>query len=215
MFRIKNTGFLHILVDLIPRVKLLLGTTNIKATIPEIVVSTAAIDRFSRLVFSNRQTIQSDSCRKAVKLAKAFRHIRAYANSLYLAITDGFREECHTHEMRLYLEERVDIAADILQRDGKGNSTASLMNFVLVFTAGRQVFDKEGCDNNFKVSLDNLTRQDNRADTLVRLSFISQRTPSPLKPAIASVAGICSRKAAAPNAASHSRSKAASRSGPS
>ena len=50
-----------ILVDLAPRVKLLLGITDIKDTIQDIDDGTAAVDRFSRLVFSNRQTIQSDS----------------------------------------------------------------------------------------------------------------------------------------------------------
>lgn len=123
---------------------------------------------------------------------------------MYLAITDGFREDCHdSHETRLYLEDRVDIAADILQRVGKANSTTPLMNFDLVFTAGTgpkervfyetvvQVFDEDDCDDNFNLSLDKLTRQDSRADTLVRLSFVPQRSSSPSKPIIASVASIC------------------------
>ncbi|KAF6234026.1 hypothetical protein HO173_007856 [Letharia columbiana] len=193
-----------ILVDLAPRVKLLLGITDIKATIQEIDDGTAALDRFSRLILSNRQTIQSDSSRKAVKLAKAFRHIRTFASTLYLAITDGFREECHdSHETRLYLDDRVDIAADILRRVGKANSVTPLMIFDLVFTAGTcpkervfyetvvQVFDEDDCDDNFNLSLDNQTRRDSRPNTLVGLSFVSQRASSPSKPAIASVASIC------------------------
>ena len=186
--------------------KLLLGITDIKATIQEIDDGTAALDRFSRLVSSNRQTIQSDSSRKAVKLAKAFRQIRTFASNLYLAITDGFREECHaSHETRLFLDDRVDSAADILQRIGKANSTTPLMVFDLVFTAGTpqqkqvcyetvvQVFDKDDYDDNLNLPQDNLTRQDSRADTLIGLSFVPQRSrsSSPSRPPIASVASIC------------------------
>lgn len=184
--------------------KLLLGITDIKAAIQEIDDGTAALERFSRLTLSNRQTIQSDSSRKALRLAKAFRHVRTFASTLYLAITDGFREECHdSHETRLYLEDRVDIAADILQRVGKANSTTPLMIFDLVFTADTrpkervcyetvvQVFNEDDSDDNVNLSLDNPTRRDSRADTLVGLSFVSQRSSSPSKPAIASVASIC------------------------
>ena len=184
--------------------KLLLGITDIKAAIQEIDDGTATLERFSRLTLSNRQTIQSDSSRKALKLAKAFRHVRTFASTLYLAITDGFREECHdSHETRLYLEDRVDIAADILQRVGKANSTTPLMIFDLVFTADTrpkervcyetvvQVFNEDDSDDNVNLSLDNPTRRDSRADTLVGLSFVSQRSSSPSKPAIASVASIC------------------------
>ena len=195
----------NILVDLAPRVKLLLGITDIKSTIQEIDDGTAALDRFSRLILSNRQTIQSDSSRKAVKLAKAFRQIRTLASTLYLAITDGFREECHdSHETRLYLDDRVDTAADILQRVGKANSAAPLMIFDLVFTAGTrpkeqvfyetavQIFDEEDCNDNYNLSLDRQSRRDSRADTLVGLYFVPpSRTPSPSKPAIDSVASIC------------------------
>lgn len=153
---------------------------------------------------SNRETIQSDSSRKAIKLAKAFRHIRTLASTLYLAITDGFREECHnSHETRLYLDDRVDIATDILQRVGKANSIIPLMIFDLVFTARTrpkervfyetavQVFNEDDCDNNFNLSLDRQSRRDSRAETLVGISFVSDRTPSPSKPAIDSVASIC------------------------
>ena len=184
--------------------KLLLGITDIKATIQELDDGTAALDRFSRLTLSNRQTIQSDSSRKAAKLAKAFRHIRSFASSLYLAITDGFREECHdSHETRLYLEDRVDTATDILHRVGKAKSSTPVMMFDLVFTAGEppkervfyetvvQVFDEDECDDNFKVSFDHFSRQDSHADTLVGLSFVSQRSSSPSKPTIDSVASIC------------------------
>ena len=194
----------NILGDLAPRVKLLLGINDIKATIQEIDDGTAALERFSRLTLSNRETIQSSSSQKAVKLAKAFRHIRTFASTLYLAITDGFRDGCHdSHETRLYLDDRVDSAADILQRVGKANSITPLMIFDLVFTAGTrpkerffyetavQVFDEDDCEDNFNLSLDRQPRRDSRADTLVGISFVSHRTPSPSKPAIDSVASIC------------------------
>ena len=184
--------------------KLLLGITDIKVTIEEIDGATASLDRFSRLTLSNRQIIQSDSSRKAVKLAKAFRHIRTFASTLYLAITDGFRDECHdNHETRLYLEDRVDTAAEILQRAGKTNSATPLMIFDLVFAACNrpkerffyetavQVFEEDENDNDPSISLQRLSRPDSRADTLVGLTFVSQRASSPSKPAIASIASIC------------------------
>ena len=194
----------NMLVDLAPRVKLLLGITDIKATIEEIDSNTAALDRFSRLILSNRQTIQGDSSRKAVKLAKAFRHMRSFASTLYLAITDGFREQCHdTHETRLYLEDRVDIASDILHRVGKADSTSPLVIFDLVFTTGTcakerisyktavQVFEEDDCDDSVRFSTNNLNRPDSRADTLTGLAFAPQRSSSPSRPVIASAASIC------------------------
>jgi hypothetical protein len=192
----------NILVDLVPRVKLLLGINDMKVTIQEIDDGTAALDRFSRLILSNRQTIQSDSSRKAAKLAKALRHIQTFASALYLAILDGFREGCHdNHETRLYLEDRVDIAADILQRVGKANSTTPLIIFDLIFAAGTSqkervfyetavlVFDENDCDDNSNLSLGDLSRQDGHADSLVRL--LMSQTSSPSKPEIASVSSIC------------------------
>ena len=194
----------NLLTDLAPRVKLLLGTTDIKATIEEIDGGTAALDRFSRLILSNRQTMQSDSSRKAVKLAKALRHMRSFASTLYLAITDGFREQCHdTHETRLYLDDRVEIASDILHRVGRANSTAPLMIFDLVFTTGTcakgrvsyktavQVFEEDDCEDSVHLSINNLNRPDSRAETLVGLSFASQRSASPSRPVIASAVSIC------------------------
>lgn len=184
--------------------KLFLDMTNIKATIQELDGGTAALERFSRLIMSNRQTVQGDPSRKAVKLAKAFRHIRTFACTLYLAITDGFREGCHdSHETRLYLDDRMDLAAGILQRLGKANYTAPLMGFDLVFIAATQpkeqvfyetavqVFGEDDGDENSNLSVDNLSRPQSRADTLVRLSFVAPRTPSPSRPPIASVASIC------------------------
>jgi hypothetical protein len=172
-----------------------------KATIQEIDDGTAALDRFSRLTLSNRQTIQSNSSRKALNLAKALRHIRKFATTLYLAILDGFREGCHdNHETRLYLEDRVDIAADILQRIGKSNSTTPLIIFDLVFTVGTgqknvsyetavQVFDEDDCDENFNLALEDPIYQDSRANSVVRL-LVSQ-TSSALKREIASISSIC------------------------
>ena len=186
--------------------KLILGITDIKTTIQEIDDGTAALDRFSRLILSNRQTIQSDSSRKATKLAKAFRHIQTFASTLYLAITDGFQEECHdSHETRLYLEDRLDIAPDILQRVGKANSASPLMIFDLVFTAAAgpkervfyetvvQVFDEEECEDSLSLTPDRLPRQDSRTEMLVGLSFVTQRSrsSSPSKPAIATIPNIC------------------------
>ncbi len=137
------------MADLAPRIKLLLSVTDMKTTIEEIDDSTAALERFTRLVLSNRQTVQNSASRSAVKLAKALRHIRAFASSLYTAILDGFQQQgrnCHTeHEARLYLEDRIDLAPALLRQIGDVSSAeAPLMYFDVVFTAsnahGERIF---------------------------------------------------------------------------
>ncbi|KAH8892764.1 hypothetical protein GQ53DRAFT_119164 [Thozetella sp. PMI_491] len=139
----------NLAVDLAPRVKLLLGITDIKSTIKDIDANTNALERFSRLVISNRPIIQSPSSRAAVKLSRALRHIRTFAGSLYTAILEGFQQQeqsCHEqHETRLYLDDRVDLAPDLLRRIGNDSIAESpLMCFEVVFTAslgsGNRVF---------------------------------------------------------------------------
>ncbi|TPX12467.1 uncharacterized protein E0L32_006879 [Thyridium curvatum] len=196
----------NLLADLGPRVKLMLGITDMKDIIEEIDEGTAALERFSRLALSNRQTVQSSSSRKAVKLAKALRHIRTFANSLYLGILEAFREDCHdAHATRLYLDDRIDIAPDILSRVGKSDHTAPLMKFDLVFTGvgqkdkvfyetAVQVFGEDDRDDGFSIVIDDdkLAHQQDDRRLASQVTLLVSRSPSPgPKPEIASIADLC------------------------
>lgn len=130
------------MADLAPRIKLLLGITDIKDMIQEIDKCSDGLERFSRLTLSNCQSINSISSRNSLKLAKAFRQIRTLADDLYQAVLNGFRDECHeSHEARLYLDDRIDIAHQVLHRRGAADADAPLMMFDLVFHAGGQKGD--------------------------------------------------------------------------
>lgn len=72
----------NFLNDMPPRAKLLLEITNIKTTIQQVDDDTAAFERLARLILSDRQSIQSGSCRNAVKLIKACRHIWTFASTI-------------------------------------------------------------------------------------------------------------------------------------
>ncbi|RDW93384.1 uncharacterized protein DSM5745_00706 [Aspergillus mulundensis] len=95
--------------DLIPRVKLVFGVSELKATIRDIDDTTNTLTRFSNLVISNRRDAGDSPSRKATKLAKVLRQVRGSANDLYHAIHRGLGAGCHsTHETQLMLEDRID-----------------------------------------------------------------------------------------------------------
>ncbi|KAG8161123.1 hypothetical protein KVR01_009387 [Diaporthe batatas] len=131
-----------LMADLGPRLKLVLGITDMKEMIQEIDKCSNALERFSKLALSNCQAMNSNSSRKSQKLAKAFRQIRGLAGGLYGAVLEGFRDECHdSHEARLYLEDRVDTAHQLLRGRGAAGPDAPLMMFQLVFQAEGQKED--------------------------------------------------------------------------
>ncbi|KAH6867305.1 hypothetical protein B0T10DRAFT_572978 [Thelonectria olida] len=191
----------RILVDLAPRVKLLLGITDIKTTIQEIDEGTAALERFSRLILSNRQSIRTSSSRKAIRLAKALRHMQSFASNLHRAILRGLQKGCHeSHVTRLHLEDRVDMAIDMLQLVGKADCSTPLMAFDLVFAGSGQgeriftemavqVFVENDCDDDSSILPVDASLRDRGTDS--QLTFVLPQCPSPLKPVIASVADIC------------------------
>jgi hypothetical protein len=148
------------MADLAPKIKLVLGITDMKDMIDEIDKCSSALERFSNLALSNCESINSNSSRKSQKLAKTFRQVRGLAGSLYSAILDGFRGECHdSHEARLYLDDRIDHAHNGLRQRGVTDHDASRLMFNLAFYAGRpkedplyyetavQVFDGLDTDN--------------------------------------------------------------------
>ncbi|KAH7176145.1 hypothetical protein EDB81DRAFT_836293 [Dactylonectria macrodidyma] len=113
-----NGGWL----DLIPRVKLVFRATELKTAIRDLDDTTTTLDRFARIIL-------------AAKLAKALRQVRGFANDLYLAIFQGWRAGCQdNHEARLFLEDRVDDATDILKHVRRDNSTPVFF-FQLIFAA--------------------------------------------------------------------------------
>ncbi|KAF3769616.1 hypothetical protein M406DRAFT_245590 [Cryphonectria parasitica EP155] len=128
--------------DLAPRIKLLFGITDINTMIEEIDAGTEKLGRFSMLILSNCKAMGRDPSGKGTKLAKAFRRIRELAGGLYRAVQDGFRDPCHeSHEVRLYLDDRIDDASKILRRRDTTDLDTSLLTFDLVFHASNQNSD--------------------------------------------------------------------------
>ncbi|KAI9788455.1 MAG: hypothetical protein M1816_006891 [Peltula sp. TS41687] len=122
-------------LDIVPRVRLILGVNELKDAVQELDGITNALDRLTRVVLSNRQLVEATTSRKAVKLAKALRQVRDFASGLYLAISRGWRDGCHSkHEAKLFLEDRVDAATQISRQIGKDTSTPILV-FQLMFAA--------------------------------------------------------------------------------
>ncbi|KAH0536892.1 hypothetical protein FGG08_006263 [Glutinoglossum americanum] len=120
-------------LDLVPRVKLTFGASELKSAIRDLDDTTNTLCHFARIMSSNRQLIEGTSPRKAVKLAKALRRVRGSASNLYLAIFQGWRTGCHEkHEAKLFLEDRVDTAADILKQ-ARRDGSAPVLVFQLIF----------------------------------------------------------------------------------
>jgi hypothetical protein len=123
-------------LDLIPRVKVIFGVNELKRAVQELDDTTAALDRFTRILLSNRRTVEDTSSKKAVKLAKALLHVRKCTSNLSLAIFKGWKAGCHSqHEARLFPNDRVDTAAEILKQIGKDNHIPILV-FQLLFAEG-------------------------------------------------------------------------------
>ncbi|KAK3395011.1 hypothetical protein B0H63DRAFT_427002 [Podospora didyma] len=127
--------------DLLPRFKLMIGSSDLKKSIEDLDAASNSLDRFSRLVLMNRSTsTTTDSSRKSrtVRLAKALRQVRGFANDLYTALCQCCQAgTCHSkHEANLFLEDRVDAADDILRsmRQQKTDQAAALI-FRLIFAA--------------------------------------------------------------------------------
>ncbi|KAK2607024.1 hypothetical protein N8I77_005733 [Diaporthe amygdali] len=134
-----NQGKPDLLADLAPRIKLVLGITDMKVMIQEIDEGTQTLHRFSSLAVSNCHAMGSNSSRKTLKLAKAFRQIQNLAGGLYEAVLDGFLDECHdNHEARLYLDDRIEIAQKVMHQRNKVKHNTPPISFELVFYADDQ-----------------------------------------------------------------------------
>jgi hypothetical protein len=197
-----------LLVDIMPRIKLLLRISDMKSTIQEIDAGTAALDRFHLLIISNRQAVQDTSSKRPTKLAKALDQVRKSISGLHFIMLDHFRKECHDHhETRLYLEDRVNSASELLRRLRNANFAAPLLAIDLSFTVGTVTFrqDKKFCDAVVQVfrdeegkdlaatpSLDSESLPGRRSRLIPMVTFTPDRSPSPARPVVATVTSICS-----------------------
>ncbi|KAB5586280.1 hypothetical protein GE09DRAFT_945472 [Coniochaeta sp. 2T2.1] len=95
-------------LDLAPRVKLVFAIKDIKSAVEELDKTAADIDRFTKVVLSNRQTASGSASRKATRLAKTLRRVRDSAEDLAFALQDCWKSGCHEqHEASLFLDDRV------------------------------------------------------------------------------------------------------------
>ncbi|KAH8812883.1 hypothetical protein F5884DRAFT_317909 [Xylogone sp. PMI_703] len=184
-------------LDLIPRVKLVFGMNDLKESVRELDDTSRALDGFTRVLLSNRQVTEDKSSKKAIKLAKALRHVRRFAGSLSQAIFRGWKAECHSqHEARLFLEDRIDIAPDILKRVGK-DGDMPILAFQLIFAAGikqQQMLWHETViqvfDDNFDDPKPPMVSQNSKGS---QVAFTITKSASPsIKPEITSISDICS-----------------------
>ena len=115
--------------------KLLFRARELKAAIDEIDQTTNALQRFARIISLNKPRTIDAPTKRAERLAKGLRHVRGFANNLYLALLRGWRYSCHDmHEANLYLDDRIDSVAEILQYRQKQLWVPSLV-FQLTLTA--------------------------------------------------------------------------------
>ncbi|KAF2729895.1 hypothetical protein EJ04DRAFT_527438 [Polyplosphaeria fusca] len=105
-------------LDLLPRIKLMFGATELKIAIEEMDTTIASLYRLTSLVCSNRQPTEEKVSRQAINLAAAFRQVRSLASNLHTAIDRGWNARCHhkRHDAHMLLEDRIDTATAISKR---------------------------------------------------------------------------------------------------
>jgi hypothetical protein len=119
-------------LDLLARVSLAFTIKDIKEDVEKLDASVASLDRFLRLISSNRQLSGHQHSGRAKKLAKSFWNIRKYADDLYLALWHGWLPGCHEkHEAKLFLDDRIDQALDLAKKK-RGNPNLSKFDFRLI-----------------------------------------------------------------------------------
>ncbi|KAH8686130.1 hypothetical protein BGZ60DRAFT_396930 [Tricladium varicosporioides] len=183
-------------LDLNPRIKLLFGVTQLKEAVQELDDTASALDRFTRIVLSNRQTVDDMSSKKAVKLARGLHHVRKFAGNLSLAISKSWKIGCHSkHEARLFLEDRLDTAVQISKQIGK-ESFEPILVFQLIFAASMdqgqtlwheasvQVFDDENDEHADQTSVSS-------HPCVPQVTFASSGTMSRSRREITTVESIC------------------------
>ncbi|KAK3998115.1 hypothetical protein QBC44DRAFT_375996 [Cladorrhinum sp. PSN332] len=95
-------------LDLMLRVKLMLGADELRETIKDLDNTTNSLFRLTRLVLSNRQATGGQTSRSALRMAKSLRRAHESASNLYTAISHAWKGDCHQgHETNLFLEDRI------------------------------------------------------------------------------------------------------------
>jgi hypothetical protein len=78
---------------------------DLKKAVEELDSTVSAIDRFARVLLSNRQLMNDTPSKKAAKLAKGLRQVRCSVNGLSVALSQGWKD-CHSqHEVKLWTRE--------------------------------------------------------------------------------------------------------------
>lgn len=124
-------------LEAMARATFVFSIKDIKRDVQDLDSAINSLNRFLQLAFQNRQLGSSLPSRKATKLARCLGRVRRHAGELAYAIKKGWLSQCHeTHEVRLFLDDRVDetqstkgIATSFTQSDSKGR----LPSFRLVF----------------------------------------------------------------------------------
>ncbi|CAM1510000.1 Fc.00g003350.m01.CDS01 [Cosmosporella sp. VM-42] len=121
--------------NLMRRIKLFFTARELRSTIRDLDETTNALNRFWRLVSLNSQTVEGAPSRKAVKLVKCLRQVRRFADDLYWAMFHSWKHGCHhQHEANMYLDDRIEAAAEILKARNVQGCVPSLY-FQLILTA--------------------------------------------------------------------------------
>ncbi|KAK5996060.1 Protein rds1 [Cladobotryum mycophilum] len=124
-------------VDLIPRVKILFSSNDIKKTIDELDVATNSLSRFSQLLLmESARTVAVESSQNS-KLAKALRQIHNLATGLYTALCQSCSGTCHSqHEASMFLEDRMDVANElVLSSRRRSKEKDPMIAFQVLFAA--------------------------------------------------------------------------------
>ncbi|KAL1874522.1 hypothetical protein Daus18300_003541 [Diaporthe australafricana] len=185
------------MTDLAPRIKLLLGITDMKDMIQEIDTACNALDRFSRLTLSNCHSTNTNSSRNSLKLAKAFRRIHGVAKGLYNAVLNGFQDKCHdSHQARLYLDDRIDTAHHLLHRRRAADPDTPQMMFDMVFRAegknGEALYYETAVQVLDDYDSDDLDRRSFPEESVkAAVTFCVTDAPSAFKHKVATIASIC------------------------
>lgn len=173
---------------------------DLKNAVEELDNTAAAVDRFTRVLLSNRQMVKGTPSRKAGKLAKALRLVRGFAGDLYLALYEGWREGCHgQHEANLFLEDRLSTEASILNRIQRTKSPSTpMLVFHLIFATSPvqgkylsyeipvQVYEGEpGLDRS------EIRAVNRRATTSTQVTLVEPEPIGATPPNFSSVSNIC------------------------
>ena len=110
------------------------SATELVDAIRDLDNNTNSLCRFTNLITTNRRPIEQTSSRQAIKLGKALRKVRRFADDLQKALWQTWRLDCHNHhEAKLFLEDHVDTAAKTMPSSKKDNTSALV--FELIFVA--------------------------------------------------------------------------------